>query len=417
MWVGIVLILWLALSLPARAENWPRFRGPNGQGVSDAKGIPAKWSPQEYTWKVELPGTGHSSPVVWDGQVFVTCADEKTQKGILLCVRAADGREVWRQEWGLEKVRMNALNNYATASPAVDADQVYLFWPGVDETLLAALTHAGREVWTAKLPGNRTQHGMGSSPIVVGDQVIIAREQDAKSGGNIPSVWLALDRRTGKVQWRYEHRASPNASYSTPCVYQDKQGREELVFTSNLYGLAALDPETGQLLWQTPDALPARVVSSPVLAGDLIIGTCGQGGGGVRLAAIRPPADASGDAREVYGLKSRIVPYVPTSVVHGEYFFGFHDGGVVSCFRIATGEALWSEKPAGRFFGSPVCVDDKLYCMTVDGDVVVLRAGPQYELLGVNPLGEKTHATPAVADGRMFLRTFSHLICVGGAKQ
>jgi len=112
-------------------------------------------------------------------------------------------------------------------------------------------------------------------------------------------------------------------------------------------------------------------------------------------------------------LKTNVVPYVPTSVVREEYFFGFHDGGMVSCFRIATGEVLWSQKPAGKYFGSPVCVGDRLYCITVDGDVVVLRAGPKYELLGVNPLGEKSHATPAVANGRMFLRTFSHLICIG----
>ncbi len=115
-------------------------------------------------------------------------------------------------------------------------------------------------------------------------------------------------------------------------------------------------------------------------------------------------------------MQSNVVPYVPTSVVHGEFFFGFHDGGMVSCFRLATGEVLWSQKPAGKYFGSPVCVDDKLYCITVDGDVVVLRAGPKYELLGVNPLGEKSQATPAVANGRMFLRTFSHLIAVGGGK-
>jgi outer membrane protein assembly factor BamB len=103
--------------------------------------------------------------------------------------------------------------------------------------------------------------------------------------------------------------------------------------------------------------------------------------------------------------------------VHDDLVFGFHDGGVVSCFRIATGEVLWSQKPAGKYFGSPVCVDGKLYGITVDGDVVVLRADPKYELLSVNPLGEKSHATPAVANGRMFLRTFSHLIAVGGEKQ
>ncbi len=415
--MGVAVGLWLAVAGPARADNWPRFRGPNGQGISDAKTIPGKWSPQEYQWKIDLPGGGHSSPLVWDDKVFITCADEKVQKGILLCLRASDGHEVWRKEYGLDKVRMNALNNYAAATPALDAQRIYLFWPGVDETTLVALTHDGREVWSTKLPGNRTQHGMGSSPVVVGDRVIIAREQDQKTGGTIPSTWFALDGKSGQVQWRYEHPKNANGSYSTPCIYRDEQGRDQLVFTGNLHGLAALDPETGKVLWTTPAALPARVVSSPFLAGDLVIGTCGEGGRGVRLAAIKPPEEASSEAKEVYGLKSNVVPYVPTSVVRDGYFFGFHDGGMVSCFRIPTGEVLWSQKPAGRYFGSPVCVDGNLYCITVDGDVVVLRAGPKYELLGVNPLGEKSHATPAVANGRMFLRTFSHLICIGGAKE
>jgi outer membrane protein assembly factor BamB len=415
--VGTALAILLAVVVAARADNWPRFRGPNGQGISEAKTIPVKWSPQEYDWKIELPGGGHSSPVVWDDKVFTTCFDEKTPKGILLCVRAADGGEVWRKEWSLSKVRMNTLNNYAAATPALDADHVYVFWPGVEETVLVALTHEGHEVWTRKLPGNRTQHGMGSSPIVVGPYVIVTREQDEKSGGALASVWLAVEGKTGEVKWRYEHAKSANASYSTPCVFRDQQGREELVFTSNSHGLAALDPATGKLLWQTPAALPARVVSSPFLAGDLVLGTCGEGGRGVRLAAIKPPEAGSSEAKEVYSLQSNVVPYVPTSVVHGEFFFGFHDGGMVSCFRLATGEVLWSQKPAGRYFGSPVCVDDKLYCITVDGEVVVLRAGPKYELLGVNALGEKSQATPAVAGGRMFLRTFSHLIAVGAGKR
>jgi outer membrane protein assembly factor BamB len=416
--MGIALALLVAFVMPARADHWPRFRGPNGQGISDAKTVPVKWSPQEYNWKIELPGGGHSSPVVWDDKVFVTCADEKALKGIVLCVRASDGREVWRKECGLDKVRMNALNNYAAATPALDDDHIYLFWPGVEETTLVALTHDGREVWTTKLPGIRAQHGMGSSPIVCGEHVIVTREQDQKSGGAIASIWLAVDRKSGQIRWRYEHPESANASYSTPCVYRDRQGRDQLVFTSNSHGIAALNPTTGDLLWKTPAALPARVVSSPFLAGDMVIGTCGEGGRGIRLAAIQPPdAGSSSAVVEAYGLKSNVVPYVPTSVVHDGFFFGFHDGGMVSCFRIATGEVLWSQKPAGHYFGSPVCVDGKLYCITTDGDVVVLRAGPKYELLGLNPLGEMSHATPAVANGRMLLRTFSHLISVGGGKE
>jgi outer membrane protein assembly factor BamB len=197
--LGVMLSLLFVVVGPARAENWPRFRGPNGQGLSEAKTIPTKWSPQEYNWKIQLPGGGHSSPVVWDEKVFITCADEKAQKGILLCLRAADGQELWRKEYGLDKVRMNALNNYAAATPALEAERVYLFWPGVDETTLAALTQEGGAVWTAKLPGNRTQHGMGSSPIIAGDYVIVVREQDQKTGGTIPSAWLALDRKRQRL--------------------------------------------------------------------------------------------------------------------------------------------------------------------------------------------------------------------------
>jgi outer membrane protein assembly factor BamB len=412
--VSVAVILSLSLVVWARAENWPRFRGPNGQGISEDKGIPVQWSPGGYAWKIELPGGGHSSPVVWGDKVFITCADGQTLRGVLLCVNAANGRELWRKEYRLNKLPMNGLNNYAAATPALDAEQVYVFWPDKEQPTLAALAHDGREIWTAKLPGIYARHGVGSSPIVCGEHVIITREQD-KGSGDAAGVWLALARQTGQVQWRYEHPQNTNASYSTPCLYRDSQGRNQLIFTSNSYGIAAVDPETGGLLWKTPDSLPARVVSSPVLAGDTIIATCGEGGGGVRLAAVQPPEGSSSSvAKELYGLECGVVPYVPTSVVRDGLLFGFHDGGKVSCFRVGTGEVLWTEKPAGRYFGSPVWVEGKLYCITTEGDVVVLRAGLKYELLAVNPLGEKSHATPAVANGRMYLRTYSHLFCLGG---
>ena len=413
----VVMALALGFVVSARAGNWPRFRGPNGQGISEDKSIPAQWSPEDYNWKIELPGGGHSSPVVWGDKIFVTCADDTTLRGRLLCLNASDGRELWRKESDLAKLQMNALNTYAAATPALDAEQVYLFWPDKEEPTLTALTHDGREVWTAKLPGIYARHGAGNSPIVCGEHVIIPREQD-KGRGDTASVWLALDRKTGQVRWRYEHPRNANASYSTPCIYRDQQGQDQLIFTSNSHGIAAIDPGTGGLLWKTPSALPARVVSSPVLAGDTIIATCGEGGAGVRLAAVKPPDSGSSSvAKEIYGLERGVVPYVPTSVVRDGLLFGFHDQGKVLCFRSATGEVLWSEKPAGRYFGSPVWVDGKLYCITVDGDVVVLRAGPRYELLAVNSLGEKSQATPAVANGRMYLRTFSHLICVGGGQK
>jgi len=408
---------WVFLSVAvvagvARADEWPRFRGPNGQGISDDKTIPVKWSEQNIRWKIGLPGEGHSSPVVWGDRVFVTSVDEKTLTGTILCVNASDGRELWRAPHALGKVPMNTLNSYASATPALDGKHVYVAWPGVEETTLAALTHDGKEAWTAKLPGSRARHGVGSSPITFGDKVFLSREQD-KGSGDIPSAWFALDSQTGRIQWRYEHPENANASYSTPCVYEDGQGRSQLILSSNSHGVSGVDPGTGKLLWKTPAALPARVVSSPVMAGELIVATCGEGARGIRMAAVKPPAGDSSTGTEVYALERGVVSYVPTPIVYDGLLFLFHDQGTVSCLRMGTGEVVWSEKPAGRYYGSPVCVDGRLYCVTIDGDVVVLKAGPKYELLAVNPLDEKSHATPAVANGRMYLRTFSHLICIG----
>jgi hypothetical protein len=255
---ALALVLLFAMSVWAQAENWPRFRGPNGQGISDATTIPVKWSDQDYKWKVALPGGGHSSPVVWDGKVFVTSGDDKTLQGVVLCLAAADGREQWRKQFELDKHPMNALNSYASATPALDADQVYVVWPGPAQARLIALTHEGREVWTVKLPGVKARHGAGSSPIVCGDDVIVSREQD--KGNDLKSVWLAVDRKTGQVRWRYEHPQNANGSYSTPCILRDKGGREQLIFSSNSHGIAGVDPQTGSLLWETPAALPARVL-------------------------------------------------------------------------------------------------------------------------------------------------------------
>lgn len=402
------LILAVAATTPVGAENWPRFRGPNGQGISDARGIGVEWTEQDYAWKIELPGKGHSSPVVWGERVFVTCGDEKAARGMLLCIDAASGRELWRREYAVGEHRMNKLNSYASASAAVDAEQVYVIWYGATESALIALTHDGDEQWRVKLGGVHARHGLGSSPVVVDDKVIVPQEQDENSD-NVAGLWLAFDKKTGRERWRYVHPRNPNASYATPCVWRDAQGREQLIFSSNLHGISGVDLADGDLLWQTDSSLPARVCSSPVIAGGMLIATCGKGGRGVRLAAVK-------GGEEVYGLTGRVVPYVPTSVYHDGLLFAFHDGGLVSCLRAENGETVWSEKPAGRYFGSPILVGGRLYAITTDGDVVVLAAGPEYKRLAVNPLGEKSHATPAVAGGRLFLRTFGHLVAVGTGK-
>jgi outer membrane protein assembly factor BamB len=403
----------------AQGEEWTRFRGPNGQGVSNAKTIPIKWIESDYNWKVRLLGGGHSSPVAWRDKVFVTSGDQRAGRGFLLALSVSDGKILWQKEYALTAYRMNSLNNYATATPAVDANCIYALWPTAEETTLVAVSHDGNEVWNRTFEGVNCQHGAGGSPIVLDDIVVFTHEHERENNGKGPqSAWIAVDCKTGRIRWKLERQTSSKTAYSTPCVYSPAGGTPQLVFTSLAHGMTGVDPRTGTVVWEVKLAFISRVVSSPVIAGGLLIGTCGDASSGKRLITIQPgTSDKFNEATEVYKIDGSSVPYVPTSLAIEGLLFTFHDTGYVSCLRSATGEQLWRQKPAGKFFGSPVWVNGNLYCITTEGEVVVIKAAPIYELLAINPLGEKSHATPAVAGGRMYLRTYSHLISIGGRKE
>jgi outer membrane protein assembly factor BamB len=407
----------ILLASVAQGQEWTRFRGPNGQGISYAETIPVKWTEKNYNWKVELPGIGHSSPVIWEDKVFVTSGNRKDGRGMLLALRVSDGRVLWQKEYALTKYRMNSSNSYATATPAVDADHVYVLWATTNETVLVALDHDGEEIWRTTFGGFNCQHGPGISPVVVNDIVVFTHEHE-KSDKQDRSAWIAVDRKSGKTRWELERQTSPKTSYSTPCVYSSGTDKPLLVFTSFAHGMTAVDPDNGAVVWEVKSAFISRVVGSPVIAGELLVGTCGDGGSGKRLIAIRPGGESkSTEPAEVYKIENGKVTYVPTSVAKDGLLFTFHDRGEISCLRSATGEQLWREKPAGPFYGSPVWVNGNLYCITRKGEVVVIKAAPTYELLAINPLGEESYATPAVADERMYLRTYSHLVSIGGRKE
>jgi outer membrane protein assembly factor BamB len=395
----------------ASAENWARFRGPNGQGVSGEKGIPAKWSENDFVWKIEMPGTGHSSPIIWNDKVFVTFANDETAECTLMAVRASDGATLWAKVYVLEPHKINKLNSYAVSTPVADADAVYVIWCGAGHSIVAAVDHNGKELWKKDFGPTRLQHGTGASLIVFRDIVVFTLEQEENDEG-LQSYWYALDRRNGEVKWRIERKNSGSGSCSTPCVYPSKDEAKWLVFTSRAHGFTAVDPDTGKVAWEKADAMPARAVSSPVLAGDMIVNTCGKGGGGVQLTALNPPADGTSEPEIAYTVDKKIASYVPTPLAAAGRLFVFHDQGLVTCLDGPTGNVLWSEKPGGKFYGSPVLVDGRIYCINMDGQVVVLNAGDKYELLAVNDLGEASHATPAVANGKMVLRTVSHMYCV-----
>lgn len=407
----------IILASVSQGQEWTRFRGPNGQGISGAKTIPVKWTEKDYNWKIELPGGGHSSPVLWGEKLFVTSGDQQAGNSVIYALNVSDGKVLWQKEYSLKKYSPNKLNSYATATPTVDAEHVYVLWTSPEETILAALNHQGNEIWKRKFEGVRCQHGAGSSPIVHDDMVIFTHEHENKSSPDARSAWYAVNRKTGETRWTLDRNTGPKTSYSTPCVYATETGTPQLIFNSYSHGMTSVDPGTGKVIWEVASAFPARVVSSPVIAGELLVGSCGDGGSGKRLIAIRPgSSDRKIQPKEAYSIDSGYRPYVPTSIAKGGLLFTFIDRGYVSCWNSVTGRQLWEEKPAGKFFGSPVCVDGKLYCITMDGDVVVIKAAETYKLLAINPLGETSHATPAIAGGRMYLRTYSLLFSVGGKK-
>ena len=347
-------------------------------------------------------------------QVFVTCERPQPTGGILLALDVRTGQVSWEKQYDLTAYRPHADNSYAVATPAVDANGVYILWQTAQETIVAAVDHTGRGLWRRDFPGVHSQFGPGTSPILFDDLVVFTHEQEGEE--KYRSDWVALDRRTGQTRWTTERKNS-ETSCSTPCVWRPKSGKPQLIFTSETHGITGVDPGSGSVIWELPSTLPARVVGSPVLADDVVVSACGKGSTGNQLAAVRiPPSGTDQEPRIMYTHTGRLIPYVPTPLAKDGLLFVFHDQGEVRCLRVETGELLWSHKPAGRFYGSPVWANGVLYCIDRQGDVVVLKAGPTYELLAVNPLGEKSHATPAIADEAMYLRTYSHLVSIGGGK-
>jgi len=384
--------------------RWTRFRGPNGSGLAPAATIPVQWGERDYRWKVTLPGKGHSSPVVWGEKVFVTSGLRDATR-VLTCLSARDGRKLWEKRFPSKPHSMNPLNSYATSTPALDAERVYLYWTTPQAVTVVALDHDGNEVWQQDLGPFDSQHGSGTSPIVFDNLLIVPNDQRGKS------FIAALDCRTGQRRWTLERRAV-KAAYSTPCIYQPEGSPPELILTSTSHGVTSVDPRTGKLNWEFSSAFPLRVVSSPLVASGLIVGTCGVGGSGKRLVAVRPGSRDGRKPQLAYELK-RNVPYVPTPIALGDLLFVLAENGTVTCLRAPSGESLWKARLDGRFYGSFVHVDGRLYAISRKGDVFVIAASEKFQLLGRNPLGEPSHATPAVADGKMFLRTFTHLFCIG----
>lgn len=397
-----------AVSHSGRADEWNRFRGPNGSGVSEATTIPTEWSDSDYRWIVELPGKGHSSPIAWGTKVFVTSADVSTSTRTVQCLNVADGTELWRNDITFASYKQHKNNSFASSTPAADADHVYVLWHSKVSSPLIAYDHSGDKVWKFDLGPYKHGQGGATSPIVFEDVVLVAHDHKAAS------YLLALDRMTGKERWKIP-REGKRACYGTPCVNTSADRPAEIIFTHCYEGIVGVDPKTGHQNWHIDvfGRASQRALASPVIAGNLIVASSGGVGGDRQVVVVNPQRD--GDevkVKEAYRIV-RQAPHVPTPLVYGDWMFLWSDAGIATCVDRASGKVIWQKRVGGNYFSSPICINGNIYCVDVDGNVVVIAAAAEYELLSRNPLGHPSRATPAVSHGSLLIRTESQLFCLG----
>lgn len=396
----------VAFAAECAGEEWNRFRGPNGSGVSPATGIPITWTDADYRFQIDLPGTGNSSPVIWQQKLFVTAADAKQSQRYLLCYSTATGKLLWQKTFPFEVEKKHAKNSFATNTPACDARSVYAIWQSQKESQLLAFDHDGQELWKYDLGPFESGHGGGTSPIVVGDLVVVNNNQEGKD-----SFLAAIHAATGTVAWKVP-RARIKATYSTPCVFRNAQGKDELIFSSWHEGVTSIDAATGKINWEIDvfeHDQEKRAIGSPIVAGDLVIATCGFAGGKRYLVALRPQGN---QAVEEYRL-DRMVNHQPTAVLVDDLLFMWNDQGVVTCVRAKSGETVWQKRVGGNYAGSPICVGKALYAMSQDGEAVVLSASETFAELGRMKLPSGSSATPAVGDRLLWLRVENKLLALG----
>ena len=394
------------------AQEWTRFRGPNGDGLSDCKTIPASFDEKDFNWKVEVPGEGYSSPVLWGDKIFLTANDKGREGGFLkvLCYSAKDGTKLWEWEEKYAPHHINGkFNNFASTTPVVDAERLYVSWTTGESREVKAFTHDGDEAWQISRAGfDKTDHGSGASPIIAGGVLVIPNE----STGSDSSV-LGLDPKDGTTVWELQ-RTNAKDVYSTPMIAKF-DGVESLVFVGTSNGFTGVDPKKGTVQWQYNPGFRMRSVGSPVIVGDSVFATLGQGGGGKESAAVR----VKGGKAELNYETSTGLPYVPTPVVFEGLMYFLNDAGLLSCVKGADGTKVYdrvrlSEGRSAKWFSSPICVNGVLYCASTDGQMVMVKAGAEYKEVGRFHFGEGVNATPAVAGGKMYIRTAGHLISLGG---
>ena len=382
---------------------WPRWRGPSGQGLVGEAGYPDTWSDTENVlWKVEVPGRGNSSPIVWGDRIFLTAARERGKRVSILSFRRSDGGLLWESfapEGRPEHTHQK--NTHASATLATDGELVYASFGSRG---LMAVNFGGNLVWHRDVGDIDNYHGSAGSPVLYKDRLFIYQDR------NTDAFVSAHDKRTGAEMWRTDRVA--RVGWGTPIVIH--AGDHDELIVSSQRRVSAYDPDTGAELWSCGGNL-VEVVPTPVVGHGLVF--CLSGRAGPTLA-IRP--GGSGDVTETHlaWKSSRGSSFVPSPLVYGDLLYMVNDMvSVVTCYEAATGELVWQGR-LGRarregFSASPIGVDGKVFFMNDAGETFVLKAGREFDLLHVNRFDARTLASPALVDGRWYFRTDQHLLAIG----
>jgi len=396
------------------ADNWPQWRGPNLNGVSSEKNLPARWTVEEnVTWKLPLPAWSGSTPIIWGEKIFLNVAEGDNL--YLWCVDRSKGAPIWKKLLGSGNTKMRK-QNMSSPSPVTDGTGVYVM---TGTGVLKGFDLSGNEIWARDIQKDYGRFGLNwgyaSSPLLYQDSLYVQVLHGMRTDD--PSYVLRIDKKTGKNVWRVERPTnaiteSPD-SYTTPALLS-YAGKAEIVITGGDC-VTGHDPATGKELWRANGLNPEnhpfyRIVASPVVYEGIVYAPTRV----KPLLAIR--AGGRGDITDSHKLWSFANgPDVPTPVTDGKYFYVVDDRGVAWCLDAKNGQTVWGPQriKSGTYSSSPVLADGKLYITNEDGLTTVIKAGPKFEVLAENDLNDYCLSSPAISDGQIFIRTTQHLYCIG----
>ena len=392
------------------SADWPRFRGPTGDGISSDTKIPKQWGDKNnHNWKLKLPGKGFSSPIVVGDYVFVTCysnaeGDLGNLKRHLLCVHRHKGNVVWskvvrstaRENRG---PRFGTSHGFASHTPVSDGDRVYVLF---GKSGVLAFDMKGKELWKQDVgKESNSMFGSAASPILYKDQLIVTASAESES-------IRALDKMTGKELWKSEG-GSLSRSYCTPIISKNKTGKEELII-SVPFEIWSLNPDNGKLNWYAETKVDTNSCPSLITQDGIVYAVGGRGGG---RAAIR--LGGKGDVTKSNVLWSTNGgSYVPSPVLHKGHLFWVNDRGIAICVDAKTGKEVAKKRIGGQFYASAVLIKDKIYAVSRFNGTYVLEATPTLRQVAHNELSDESDfsASPAVSDGQLILRSDAYLYCI-----